>query len=117
MRDSWSRAYFSVLILTVVLVPSAAYVAATVTCSTAYVAKQAGFELPRVTAFYTRFGTPGFITLGGISVAVVGLMALWRHRAWAIIVCASVLVICLHVCLYAALASHFPFWTILWRLS
>jgi hypothetical protein len=115
MRDTWSRAYFTVAILGIVLVPSAAYVAATATDTIAYVAKQIGVELPDLTECY--IGTLGFVAVGGTGLAVIGLMALWRHAAWAVIVSAFTLVICLYVFLLAVLALHIPFRSILWKLS
>jgi hypothetical protein len=114
---SWACAYFTVLELAILLIPFATYVAVVTTLSIAHVAKETNAAVGDRTAFFVWLGIPGLTSIG--STAILSIIALlpWRNKAWTAFVSLVILASCVIFCLFAALASHFPFWGIMWRLS
>ncbi len=119
MNDTgWSRAYFVVAVLALILIPAGGFVARIATGSAAYVMRQMGIDsLPNTTAFFIMFGSTGYVATGIVSFAIIGGMAFRRHELIGPLVSAAVLVVCLCFFLFAPLSSHFPFWSIMYRLS
>jgi hypothetical protein len=113
----WFRAYLVVLAVAFPLVSFAVFVAAATTASIVHLSREMGMFLAHTTEFYAWLGTPGFVTLGIGTLVLIVALARWRNAAWAVLFSAGSLVMCVLICLHAALASHYPFWGVTWRLS
>jgi hypothetical protein len=116
-NSAWARAYFTILALAAVLIPAAVYVAIVTSCSIAYVSRQIGISLGPPTSLYVWIGIPGFALIGSVAMLLIVVLLAWRDRAWAVVTSAGVLLGCIMLCLHAALASHYPFWSIMYHLS
>ena len=117
-RPEWSRAYFVVATLALVLIPAGGFVARIATGSTAYVMREMGIDgLPSTTAFFINLGSTGYAVISGMALAFIGGMAFKRQRTVGTLASAAVLLACLCLFLFAAASSHFPFWCIMYRLS
>jgi hypothetical protein len=63
-RPEWSRAYFVVAILALLLIPAGGFVARITTGSTAYVMREMRIEdLPSTTAFFMNLGSTGYAVI------------------------------------------------------
>lgn len=118
MEDSgWSRVYFTVLVLFVILAPLAGYVAVTGTMTTAYTLREIGSPLPSTTALFIWLGPLGHALVGLAGLAIMAIMGRWRDSQRAATVCVAVFVLCMGFYLFSALSAHVPFWSITWRLG
>jgi len=107
---SWSRAYSTVLMLAVVLLPIAGCTAIFSMAATANLISVLGLRTPEPTAVFFRLGVTGHVLVGAASLAVLIAMARWRDLRQTTVASAVVFVVCMGFYLFSTLASQVPFW-------
>jgi hypothetical protein len=116
-RTGWSRAYFTVAGLAVVLVPLAALTAAWTTAVSCYVTKEMRLDAEGVRIGLANLGTLGFIATGVVCWVIVGAVARFRDRFLAVAVATVALIACVVICMAAVCYAWEPFLCITWRLT
>jgi len=119
----WSRSYFVILLLAIVLLPGGAFVAAWTTQISAYVMNEVSNgrittdEQPTSTQLFVRLGFGGIAAIGGTSLLVIICMGMKRQRSIGTVVSAIVFAGAMAFFFTGAFASHIPFLRVTWRLS
>lgn len=113
----WSRAYFTVLALAIMLIPFADFVALWTTDVSCYVCKQSGISRSEGLDFFYSLGITGFVASGAVCLSIIAAMFRWRKSSFSVVLSAVVLVLCVAFCLFAAIQTWTPFLGVIWRLS
>ncbi len=108
-NGTWSRAYYTVVVLSVILIPPCSLIASAVLTSTSRVCQAERVLLPSFTAMMVRFNPWG---IGGIAAGVLSViivLSLRRRRLDSVLISGVLLVLCILFMVMAIVAGHTAF--------
>jgi hypothetical protein len=106
-EQSWSRAYFAVVVVACLVVPITTLVAAD---SAAWIPglMMGDGQLSPITKLFVRFSVPVYFAIGGTALFLIGILAINRKRAISTVLSVGLFVVCVSFDVLALWALQMP---------